>query len=127
MNRGAFAVVAKDDKILLVRALTSLKFMNHWSLPGGVVEDGETLRSGAEREVAEETGIICQAGTLLAETDNIESNIHISIFNASYISGKIVLEDGEIAEARWVTIQDALDLPLAYNLEAILKDLAFKI
>jgi 8-oxo-dGTP pyrophosphatase MutT (NUDIX family) len=37
-----------------------------WELPGGAVEDGESPRAGARREVAEELGIDRAAGALLA-------------------------------------------------------------
>ena len=123
MNYGAFAAIVKEDKVLLVRSLTNKRFMDSWSLPGGVVEKNETLQEAAEREALEETGIICQVGKLLSEVDNVESDIKVSIFKADYISGVISKDDREIAEAEWFKISDAFHLTLAYNTEAILQDL----
>ncbi len=53
---GVGAVVVREGAVLLVkRASEPLK--GQWSLPGGAVELGETLREAIKREVREETGL----------------------------------------------------------------------
>ncbi|MGA3044907.1 MAG: NUDIX hydrolase [Bryobacteraceae bacterium] len=53
---GVGALIFNRDKILLVeRGKQPLK--GYWSLPGGVLEAGETLEQGIVREVREETGL----------------------------------------------------------------------
>jgi ADP-ribose pyrophosphatase YjhB (NUDIX family) len=53
---GVGALIFNRDKILLVeRGNDPLK--GYWSLPGGVLEIGETLEEGIVREVREETGL----------------------------------------------------------------------
>lgn len=50
-------MIFRRNSILLVeRAGNPLK--GYWSLPGGLLETGETLEAGVEREVLEETGLI---------------------------------------------------------------------
>jgi len=53
---GVGALIFRDDCILLAeRGKEPLK--GYWSLPGGVVEVGETLDQAIRREVREETGL----------------------------------------------------------------------
>ena len=53
------ALIFEADRILLVeRGREPLK--GYWSLPGGVLETGETLEAGIRRELLEETGLIVQ-------------------------------------------------------------------
>ncbi len=53
---GVGALIFERERILLAeRGKEPLK--GYWSLPGGVLEVGETLREGIRREVKEETGL----------------------------------------------------------------------
>ena len=57
---GVGALIFDGDAILLVeRGREPLK--GYWSLPGGVLETGESLKAGIEREVIEETGLVVEA------------------------------------------------------------------
>ena len=53
---GVGALVFSEGRLLLVeRGHEPLK--GYWSLPGGILETGETLIQGIRREVLEETGL----------------------------------------------------------------------
>src|SRR5215467_15766498 len=67
---GVGAVIVHDHRVLLARRARA-PLLGHWSLPGGVVELGETLRAAAEREALEETGLIVKAGEVLEVLDRI--------------------------------------------------------
>lgn len=56
---GIGALIFEGDRLLLVeRGREPLK--GYWSLPGGILETGETLEQGIRREVREETGLEVQ-------------------------------------------------------------------
>lgn len=53
---GVGALIFQDGKLLIAeRGKEPLK--GYWSLPGGILEVGETLENGIKREVLEETGL----------------------------------------------------------------------
>jgi 8-oxo-dGTP diphosphatase len=67
---GVGAVIVEDGKVLLVkRRYEPLK--GHWSLPGGMVEIGETLEAALTREMVEETGLRIEVGPVIEVFDRI--------------------------------------------------------
>ena len=68
---GVGAVVLDGGRVLLVRrAHEPLK--GEWSVPGGVVELGETLEEAIRREVREETCLRIEVGPIVDVLDRIE-------------------------------------------------------
>ncbi|MCX8104211.1 MAG: NUDIX hydrolase, partial [Candidatus Bipolaricaulota bacterium] len=67
---GVSVLVFKDNKILLVRR-GHAPSKGRWSLPGGVVELGETVRDAALREIREECHIEIEIVKILDVLDRI--------------------------------------------------------
>ena len=61
---GVGAVIVEDGRVLLIKR-GKAPLLGEWSIPGGMLELGETLRQGAEREALEETGLVVRATDLL--------------------------------------------------------------
>jgi ADP-ribose pyrophosphatase YjhB (NUDIX family) len=67
---GVGAVIVSQDRVLLVqRGREPLK--GHWSLPGGLVELGESLQTAVIREIEEETGLLVEPVELIELLDRI--------------------------------------------------------
>lgn len=68
---GVGAVVLCDGgRVVLVRRRHE-PLAGEWSLPGGVVEIGETLESAVAREILEETGLTVTVGPVVGVFDRI--------------------------------------------------------
>lgn len=67
---GVGGVIVDDGKVLLIRRKYE-PLKGHWSLPGGMVEIGETLEDALTRELLEETGLAVDVGPVIEVFDRI--------------------------------------------------------
>ena len=67
---GVGAIIKKDDAVLLVKRKYE-PGKGLWSIPGGLVELGETVQEAVKREVKEETGLEVEVVKLIDVVDNI--------------------------------------------------------
>jgi 8-oxo-dGTP diphosphatase len=67
---GVGAVVVRGDRAVIVRRAHQPR-KGEWSLPGGVLDLGESLVDAARREVREETGLDVEVGPIVETFDRI--------------------------------------------------------
>jgi 8-oxo-dGTP diphosphatase len=67
---GVGGVVVQDGRALLVKRAHEPR-KGEWSLPGGMVELGETLAEAAKREIKEETGLDVEVGEVVEVFDRV--------------------------------------------------------
>jgi 8-oxo-dGTP diphosphatase len=111
------AAIVRADRILVVRRARA-PADGLFSLPGGVVEIGETLMQAVAREVREETNLTIEpvglAGFREAITrdrdDRVERHFVILPFAARWLAGETLLNE-ELSEARWLHPAELAGLP----------------
>ncbi|MEZ5097747.1 MAG: NUDIX domain-containing protein [Nocardioides sp.] len=59
---AAYAVILRDDRILLSQVAPHISPEGAWTLPGGGVDHGENPRDALLREIVEETGLDAMVG-----------------------------------------------------------------
>jgi len=94
---AVFVCIEQEDSILLVRQGTGDRY---WSLPGGVVEAGETLEAAAAREVKEETGFEVRLGHLVGVYSK-PSEDALAVTFSGKVTGGHLQADNEILECRF--------------------------
>ena len=105
---AASAAIIRDGKVLVVRRARN-PALHLYTLPGGAVETGETLRQAVIREVLEETALTVEPVALAGYREvivpdaqgRIERHFVILSFAARWLNGEPVLND-ELDDARWL-------------------------
>lgn len=118
---GVGAVIFNNEKVLLVKRGKEPGY-GKWSIPGGAVELGETLKEGVLREVKEETGLEVEIGGTVEildwvsrdENGRIKYHYVLVDFWCKSHSAE-VNPSSDVLDARWVQLSDApnYDLPWA--------------
>jgi 8-oxo-dGTP diphosphatase len=104
------AIVVRDEKLLMVRRANE-PGRGLWSLPGGRVERGEYLADALSREVAEETGLEVSIGSLVGIFEVMGDPHYVVLdFFASVTGEGEPRASGDVAEARWVPLDEVVDL-----------------
>jgi ADP-ribose pyrophosphatase YjhB (NUDIX family) len=124
---GVGAIIVDGGNVVVVRrGHEPLK--GEWSIPGGVLELGETLRSGASREALEETGLVVEPGEVLDVFDRIvrdtEQRIQFHYVLIDFLCRRVSGElraGGDASEARWITAAELDEFPIADSAQAVLR------
>lgn len=125
----AHGVVELEGRYLLLQRGTGRYLGDHWDVPGGTVEPGETPQEAAVRECIEEAGLRCDIGKEVSHFENMDTggrdiNFHTITFRLHPVSEVIeVTISHEHQDYLWVTKDEASDLPLVWHVEKTLSRL----
>ena len=123
----ASAAVFRPDGRVLLGARRIPPYDQFFSLPGGLVETGETLEEAAIREVEEETGVVARIAAFNGWREVInrddEGRVHrhyvIASFAAHWVSGEGVPGD-ELGRVIWADPEQTQALTLTPGLSGLL-------
>jgi 8-oxo-dGTP diphosphatase len=109
---GVGAVIVHDGQVVMVQRGTE-PLKGQWSIPGGALEVGETLRECAVREAREETGLEIEAGEVLEVVDaihraadgRIQYHYVLIDFSCRLLGGELKA-GGDAVQAKWVTVEE---------------------
>lgn len=122
---GVGAVVLWGDRILLVKRGKE-PYKGYWAIPGGVQRVGETLEEAVLRELKEETGINgVVEGVIwideIIEYDRIGIKYHYIIIDMLVKPlNTNIKPGGDVADAKWFIIGNALELKTTDTMRKLL-------
>jgi 8-oxo-dGTP diphosphatase len=120
-----------DHRVLLIRR-GQPPLLGEWSLPGGVLECGETLREAVVREAREETGLVVETGEMLGVYERVirgdDGRVRYHYVLIDFLCRPIggdLKAGSDAADVRWFTRDELPALKLAYDAnDVVLKGLS---
>jgi ADP-ribose pyrophosphatase YjhB (NUDIX family) len=110
----------KREKVLL----TCRADNGQWCLPGGMIDPGESVSEGCEREVFEETGlrvrvvrligVYSDPNRLTVYPDGNKAHVIVLAFEVEQVGGELGLSD-ETTDARFFPVAEAVEMELFHG------------
>ncbi len=126
---GVGGVTIDGERVLLVkRDAEPLK--GQWSVPGGALEVGETLKEGVERELFEETGVAVEAVSVVEILDRVlrlpngrVKYHYVLIDYLCRLRGPAMepIAGSDAGEARWISRADLANYELRPDMLAVIE------
>ncbi len=121
-------VIIKDSKVLLAQRGKE-PARGRWTIPGGVIEVGETLHEAAKREIMEECNIEVAIGPLYKSYDSIVRDgagrirFHYVILDVlgTHVAGE-VRAGGDVTDVRWIGTGDLGTLDVLPAVAELVRD-----
>lgn len=125
---GAVIISGEDNsrRVLLIRRGTP-PLLGEWSLPGGVLECGESLREAVAREAYEETGLVIETIEMLGVYERVireEGRVRYHYVLIDYLcrsTGGDLKAGSDAADVRWFTEDELPALNLAYDANDVVR------
>ena len=105
-HRAVRCVIERSETFLLaVHDNKRPENIGKWGLPGGIVEDGESLIEAAEREIREEFGISLGPWRELAYYE-YRDTLQVALATSYDGDGVFDIDSSEILEVGWFDLDD---------------------
>jgi 8-oxo-dGTP diphosphatase len=102
---GVIVAVIDDGRVLL----TKREDFEVWCLPGGSVEEGESLAAAGIREAREETGLDVQLTRLVGVYSRLGGglpDVHAVLYTANPVGGELRMQAGETVAVAFFPFDD---------------------
>ena len=118
--------VEYNGEILLLHRQDHKPEGNTWGVPAGKVDAGESLLEAMTREIQEETGLVLPSsqlsyfGKVFVKYPDYDFVYHICHTKLDQIQ-KVAINHTEHKDFRWISPENALNMPLIQDLDACIK------
>ena len=109
---GVGGLCIHNNEVLMVK-YSNKENIEHWNIPGGLVELGESLQNALKREIWEETGIdVITKAILLIRHMTRESRMKGTIsdlyivFETEFVSGTPQPKSQEISDVKFIPLKE---------------------
>jgi len=130
-ENSAGIILLRGDKVLmqLRDKKKDIAYPGYWGIPGGEIEQGETLEQGAKRELKEETGYISKNPKLflaemyfLHERGTVKRHLFLDVYDEKQ---KIYCKEGQKMEFKSIKDFKGKDVVCPLHIRVMKKAIKF--
>ena len=123
---GVGAVVVRDGKALVIKRAHEPR-KGEWSLPGGLLELGESLQDAVRREIKEETSLDIDVGPIIETFDRVHRDDHgriryhfVIVDFLCWANGGDAVAGSDADAVAWVTAAEIDDYGINAHAKAVI-------
>jgi 8-oxo-dGTP pyrophosphatase MutT (NUDIX family) len=109
------ALITKGKKVLLIQRGPQVPGSGFWAPPSGKIEPNEDQAAALVREVREEVGLTVKPVRKVWENTAASGSHRLHWWLAEWVSGDLKLEPREVANARWLAVDEVLRLEKTFE------------
>jgi 8-oxo-dGTP diphosphatase len=109
-TQAVVAVLRRGDRLLVIKRASGVILPGYWTPPSGRIEPGETHEQALIREVEEELGVKATPIAKVWECPTDDGEFLLHWWTVDIDSHALRLDPAEVADARWVTCEEFLEL-----------------
>jgi len=124
---GVGAVIVNDDQVLVVRRANP-PLQGEWSIPGGLVDTGETTKEAVVREILEETNLTIEPVELVEVFERIlrdaDSRVQYHFVVTDYLCRLLSGEPRpgtDVSDMRWARVEELQVLGITPETTAVIR------
>jgi 8-oxo-dGTP diphosphatase len=114
-TQAVVAVLRRGDRLLVIKRAPGVILPGYWTPPSGRIEPGETHEQALVREVEEELGVKATPIAKVWECPTDDGEFLLHWWTADIDSHELRLDPTEVADARWVTCDEFLELEPTFS------------
>lgn len=105
-REAVVAVLGKDGQVLVIRRGPQARSPGYWTPLSGTIESGERQQDTLVREAREEVGLRVTPLGKVWESMTEDGSFVLHWWTAAVEDDQLVLDPGEVSEARWITPEE---------------------
>ncbi|MBI5865337.1 MAG: NUDIX domain-containing protein [Planctomycetes bacterium] len=110
-KEGVVAVVFRQGRFLVIQRAAGILAGGAWCFVGGAIEPGETQEQALVREFREEVGGTVLPVQCVWRFESANGRLRLFWWVAELPEGELTPNPAEVAEIRWCTTDELLNLP----------------